>query len=106
MDYEKPLKKGFTIYSKSGCINCLKVKHLLKEKNQEKEECKQDEILIIDCDEYLIENKEDFLFFIKNISNNDVKSFPIIFNDGKFIGGYKETIIFLDNLLLEFEEDF
>lgn len=112
MDYEKPLTKGFTIYSKSGCINCLKVKQLLKEKNQEKEESnekeesKQDEILIIDCDEYLIENKENFLFFIRNISNNDVKSFPIIFNDGKFIGGYKETIVFLDNLLLEFEEEF
>ena len=102
MNYERPLIKGFTIYSKSGCINCLKVKQLLKEKNQDK----QDEILIIDCDEYLIENKEDFLFFIKNISNNDVKSFPIIFNDGKFIGGYKETILFLDNLLLEFEEEF
>ena len=50
MEIAEPNKIGFTIYSKSGCINCNKVKVLLKEKK----------VLfsVIDCDEYIIENKE------------------------------------------------
>ena len=37
MDFEKPSEKNFTIYSKSGCINCRKVKDLLKSNNIEYE---------------------------------------------------------------------
>ena len=32
MEIEEPLKTGFTVYSKSGCPNCTKVKKLLTEK--------------------------------------------------------------------------
>ena len=32
MEIEEPFKTGFTVYSKSGCSNCTKVKKLLVEK--------------------------------------------------------------------------
>jgi glutaredoxin len=67
-----------------------KVKHLFKEKNIS--------YTTIDCDEYLIEDKELFLFFIKSKSNIDWKSFPIIFYKEQFIGGYKETQNYIDQL--------
>jgi glutaredoxin len=97
MDFEKPSKLGFTIYSKSGCSFCLKAKALLKEKN----------LLfhIIDCDEYILEDKSSFLAFINGISDKEVSSFPIIFYEYKFIGGYSEMIHFIDKLLLSFDEN-
>ena len=96
MEFEEPSSNGFTIYSKSGCHNCNRVKTLLKEK-----------FLIfnvIDCDEYLLEKKEDFLKFIKNKTREDVKMFPIVFYDGAFIGGYYETHEYIEKMLLSFEE--
>jgi glutaredoxin len=98
MDFEKPLESGFTIYSKSGCYNCTKVKALLNDKNLL--------LKLIDCDEYILEDKESFLLFITSISNKQLKTFPIIFYDGKFIGGYNETKEFVEELLLAFDANF
>jgi glutaredoxin len=97
MDFEKPTKEGFTVYSKSGCPNCMKVKNLLKEKDIF--------FTIIDCDEYILEDKENFLIFMKNISNDSVKLFPYVFNNEKYIGNLKETKEYFNNLLI-FDEDF
>ena len=47
MEFPLPIKGQFTIYSKSGCINCTKVKNLLKDK--------QMLFTIIDCDEFILE---------------------------------------------------
>jgi len=88
MDFEKPSECNFTIYSKSGCINCRKVKDLLKSNNSEYE--------IIDCDDYLLEDKKNFLLFIQSYSNVECKTFPIVFYNGKFIGGFNETKEYLD----------
>ena len=32
-DHEKPQTNGFTIYSKSGCPNCTRIKKILSEKH-------------------------------------------------------------------------
>jgi len=98
MEFEKPIESGFTIYSKSGCSNCTKVKALLNDKNLL--------LKVIDCDEYILEDKESFLSFITSLSNKEVKTFPIIFYDGKFIGGYNETKEFVEELLLAFDANF
>ena len=45
-DFEKPNTNGFTIYSKSGCPNCVKIKKLLLEKTVN--------FKLVDCDEYII----------------------------------------------------
>ena len=33
MEFDEPLKENFTIYSKSGCENCRKVKKMLTDNN-------------------------------------------------------------------------
>jgi glutaredoxin 3 len=98
MEFEKPSENDFTIYSKSGCPNCLKVKALLKDK--------QLKFNIINSDEYIIENKENFLLFIKELCNKEVKTFPVIFFNKEFIGGYNETVEFVNELLLSFDTNF
>jgi glutaredoxin len=81
MDYIPPKKKGYTIYTKKNCSYCEKVKTLLKNEN----------VLIIPCDEYLEKDKEDFLLFIEVIVGFSYKTFPMVFLDGEFIGGFTET---------------
>ena len=98
MDFEEPLTSGFTIYSKSGCHNCTKFKKLLKENNLF--------FLEIQCDDYLIEEKERFLSFIENKIGKSWVTFPMVFNDGKFIGGYIEASAIVHKLLLSFEDMF
>ena len=95
MEIEKPLKTGFTVYSKSGCPNCTKVKKLLAEKKVF--------FIVIDCDDYIIEDKENFLLFIKERVNKEYKTFPMVFNDGNFVGGFTETQDYF-NKLLTFDE--
>lgn len=97
IDFEKPNANGFTIYSKSGCPNCVKIKRSLLEKTLN--------FKIVDCDEYIIEDKEPFLIFINALAEKDVKLFPIIFHDGKFIGSYNETTDFIDKMSVSFEEN-
>ena len=95
MEIEEPFKTGFTVYSKSGCPNCTKVKKLLIEKKVF--------FVEIDCDDYIIEDKEKFLFFIKERANKEYKTFPMVFNDSNFIGGFTETQDYF-NKLLSFDE--
>ena len=96
MDYEEPAPKGFTVYTKSGCLNCPKVKSLLKDK----------ELKIVECDEYLFENRDDFLSYMRRIAETDVKMFPMVFNDGKFVGGYNETKTLYNTLTHVLDEMF
>jgi glutaredoxin len=89
LNFHYPNEIGFTIYSKSGCKYCSFSKNLLiKNKHN---------FLLINCDDYLINNKNKFLDFIEKIIKRPYKLFPMIFNDGKFIGGYIELEIFLSN---------
>ena len=74
MEIDCPSKNMYTNYSKSGCPNCIKIKHFLQEKNIEYN--------IVDCDDYIIENK-NIMQRSQNISND--------FFDEKYIGGYNET---------------
>lgn len=92
MDFDKPSETTqYTIYSKSGCPNCKKVKELL--------ETQKISFTVIDCDEYLIESKTEFLNFIQELSSQEWKTFPIVFNkDGQFIGGFTDTKVYLEQL--------
>jgi glutaredoxin len=96
MNIENPVETGFTIYSKSGCPNCTRIKKILTEKKLT--------FIEINCDEYLIEDKESFLSFIKNLAQKEIKVFPIIFNNGALIGSFNETQEFLDKQL-SFDEN-
>ena len=96
--FETPSTEQFTIYSKSGCINCVKVKQLLKSSGKP--------FNIIDCDEYLLETKTEFLDFIKTIAKVEYKMFPMVFLNGDFIGGYTETNKYLEKNAELFMSDF
>ena len=98
MIFFTPLDTGFTIYSKSGCDNCTKVKKLLLDK--------QSFFVDISCDEYLLEDKEGFLSFIRERANKEYKTFPMVFKDRKFIGGFNETQLHFDKLSCFGNDDF
>lgn len=93
----------YTIYSKSGCPNCNRVKDLLKQKSIEFDQ--------YNCDEFLLEAKEEFLAFIAGLAGKECRVFPMVFDPaGTFIGGYAETKTVLDKQTkmdgLEFSENF
>jgi len=84
MEYTEPVEKGYTIYSKSGCVLCKMVIDLLKKEGIE--------YSIIDCDEYLKQNRESFLLFINGYAGKNTGGFPKVFVGSEFIGCYKETV--------------
>ena len=86
MEYEKPLNNIYTIYTKSNCKYCILAKELLNNEN----------FTVIDCDKYIDIDKDNFLNFIKSLTNIDYKTFPIIFFDKKFIGGYSNLTIYFE----------
>jgi glutaredoxin len=99
MDVFKPLDEGYTIYCKSGCINCTKSKKMLMEKNLF--------FVEVNCDNVLIEDKEGFLLFVSEIAKKEYKTFPMVFYNGDFIGGYtemKENIETTEKKELTFDE--
>jgi len=101
IEFTKPYENIYTIYSKSGCPNCKKVKTLLEENNIK--------FIIVDCDEYLINYKTEFLQFIKNLISKECKMFPMVFDKTHFIGGFSDTEDYLEKslaTLLDFNQDF
>jgi glutaredoxin len=84
---------SWTIYTKSNCPFCTKVKDLLVNENP----------TIILCDDYLqsnytiIQNGQTikispFLDYINQFTTKEHKTFPIVFHQGEYIGGYIETL--------------
>jgi glutaredoxin len=78
-----------TVYTKSNCKWCDKVKEVL---NKNSIPCR-----IINCDLYLKNKKAEFLNFIAVIAKREYKTFPMVFNGLEFIGGHDDTILFIQN---------
>lgn len=97
-----PQKNGFTVYGKSHCAYCFLLEILMEETKEKYEK--------INCDEYIstTEIKQDFIHFIKLVGNleESPKTFPIVFHNGEFIGGYTETNEFIRCNSMKFDEDF
>jgi glutaredoxin len=76
--YPTPVE-GYTIYSRSQCPACEKTKMLLPRAK------------IVNCDAYLVKEVDEFLDFMWALPDaGSVRSFPMVFKDGKYIGGYNE----------------
>jgi glutaredoxin len=89
MSFLSPVMKGYTVYSKSGCPFCVKVKYLLGSMSVSAD--------YINCDEYLLNDRDGFLAFIRAyIGGRDWRTFPMVFLDGVFIGGYMDTKAYLE----------
>ena len=86
-----PEKFDFTVYIKSGCSYCIQVKNLLTMMNLKTR--------YINIDAYIItpQSKENFFNFIEELTGKKYRTFPIVFFDGDFIGGYNETKWFVSN---------
>ena len=86
----------FLDFGTIGCINCLKIKQFLKEKYTTFKE--------IDCDEELIGNRDEFLELMQEMAGGQkVTMFPIVFYNGEYLGGYKETVEFTNKLVREID---
>jgi len=88
MKFTLPSSNGYTVYIKSGCSYCMKVKELLKNFNLQ--------YTIVNCDEYLLDDTDGFLAFINERVGKDYKTFPMVFSDGIFLGGYTDTKAAID----------
>jgi glutaredoxin len=88
-----PSPHGYTIYSKSGCPYCDRAKHLLAYEDTQ----------IIDCDS-LLSDRDFFLETMRNYCGRDYQMFPMIFHNGRFIGGYDDTKAYFDSQLLSCED--
>ena len=84
--YIPPSAQGYSIYSISGCKYCTKAKELLKE---QKKTCTN-----INCDKYMtsLRERDAFYAYIRPYTVKQYLYFPMIFKNGKFIGGYKEIM--------------
>ena len=93
-----PLKNGWTVYSKTGCKNCVLVKDIL---------IKQNNLLVVNCDDFLNDEptKKLFLKLIDNVSGKQPRTFPMVFYNNKFVGGYYEALDLVE-LQMELDEDF
>ena len=90
MKFPEPEKNGFTVYSKTNCIYCIRAKNILD--NQ------YEEVSIIECDTFLEKDKDEFLNFIYTLTKTHHRTFPIVFHNGGFIGGFVELKSHLDKL--------
>ena len=91
-----PNQNGYTIYSKSGCIYCERAKDLLS----------YEDVTVIDCDPFLLIDKDGFRRTMQVHCRQEYRMFPMIFYRGAFVGGYAETKIYYQDKLADALEEF
>ena len=108
MNIPEPVENMFTIYSKSYCIFCTKMELLLEDYVKRLDDSEIHEYKKINCDKYLKtkDDKEEFKKFIERWANVIPNTFPMVFYDKKFIGGFEETKEYLKCKMMKFDEDF
>ena len=85
----KPQKKGFTVYGRAGCPYCDRTVELLKTSGERFKYFQRERL---EASRYQFH--EDLAKYIGNYG----KTFPLIFYNGKFIGGYSELKKSMDRL--------
>jgi glutaredoxin len=88
-----PSQRGYTIYTKKQCVYCDRAKELLQNET----------ITLYSCDD--IEYRDDFLIHMDTITGKIHRTFPFIFHNGVFIGGYDDTVQYYQSQL-SFTSDF
>ena len=84
----------FTIYSINSCPYCINAIELLS----------NDRYIIIKCDDYKKNNRNEFLDFMDKITLVKHRTFPMIFHETKFIGGFTDLKIYHKKLNLKIIE--
>ena len=88
-----PVTKGYTIYTKSGCTFCTKAKTMLR----------NEPVTMVDCDDALIESRAEFFELLRSYGMSSTHTtFPLIFYNAVFLGGYTQTRAFYaDSMFIE-----
>jgi glutaredoxin len=83
--YPLPDYTTITVFGKKGCLYCKKAQDWLTERGET--------FVYIDCTEYTI-HKKKFFQHINNIEGmtRTIYTFPIIFRQETFIGGYTDLV--------------
>jgi glutaredoxin len=77
---DAPKSTGYTIYTKSNCPYCVQAKQLLTTAH------------VVDCDPHLTPSvKLFFLQYMDTLTKQQYRTFPMIFYDGQFVGGYTDV---------------
>jgi len=86
-DYPLPCLDGFTVYTKKGCVYCDRVASLLANVTH----------IVVQCDDFLKKekDKEAFLAFILWKTGISYRTFPMVFHEGRFLGGFSETQLYV-----------
>ncbi len=75
-----PSDAGYFLYTKSNCKWCQKAKENLPN------------CVAVNVDKDIEKDKEKFLAFIDEISYASPRTFPMVFYNGIFVGGCKESL--------------
>jgi glutaredoxin len=81
-EYPLPSTTGFTVYTKTGYRYCDMVNRLL---------ASEPGVVYIDCDQYS-DTLQNFWVFIESVGCKDQTTFPIVFYNGTFEGGFTEAL--------------
>jgi glutaredoxin len=79
MNFYLPTKTGYFMYSKSGCKFCRMAKDLLP--------C----VTVINVDKHIETDKARCLDQLATIAEVEISTFPVVFFNEIFIGGYTES---------------
>jgi glutaredoxin len=85
MSFVKP-KDGYSIYTKSNCKYCRNVKKLIPNAH------------VISADDYLTSRRSNFLAFVDEMTGERPRTFPMVFLNKRYIGGFTETKDYIDKL--------
>lgn len=99
-----PLANKITVYSKSKCDNCSKVKMLLED-HVDTESISADSYVIINCDNYLQSDRSKFIAHMSKLTGRNSLQFPLVFAHGQFVGGFKETVKYIHKIAKSFITD-
>jgi len=95
MNYPIGRNDEFVIYSKSGCKNCSIAKSYLLKAGKP--------FLEVNCDDYILENKNDFLNFIFKKAGETLEKpqFPFIFFNNTFFQSKSQMEDFCNKELID-----
>ena len=99
MEYPKPFDTNFTVYTVTKCGYCNRFKHELRKHGREPPE-------VILCDEFVStpEQKRNFFAHVNTMTTKPHYTFPIIFHNGKYIGGFTDSCAFLESTCSAFDK--
>ena len=89
---QAPEQHDWTVYTKSNCVYCDLTKELLKDFK----------VVWINCDD-MLKNRDTFLEEMNTYTSENYRTFPMIFYQGQFMGGYTDMKQYLE---VNFNEEF